>query len=89
MSTPILFMGEALSEFTAVSEVPLWKITAESKPASASVDPVPTKIFFLYTLLSLSGNLGRLTRVRLQQPQEQRYTVLQVHAGSVRVSIIH
>ena len=28
---------------------------------------------FLYTLLSLSGNSGRLAWVRLQQPQEQRY----------------
>ena len=44
---------------------------------------------FLNTLLSLSGNLGRLTRVRLQQPQEQRYPVLQVHAVSFRVSVIH
>ena len=26
---------------------------------------------------------------RLQQPQEQRYPVLQVHAGSFRVSVIH
>ena len=41
-----------------------------------------------YTLLSLSGNLGRLTWVRLQQPQEQRNPVLQVHAGTVRVSVI-
>ena len=32
-------------------------------------------------LLSLSGNSGRLTWVRLQQPQEQRNPVLQVHAG--------
>ena len=39
-------------------------------------------LFLLYTLLSLSGNSGRLTWVRLQQPQEQRYPVLQVHAGS-------
>ena len=35
---------------------------------------------FLYTL-SLSGNWGCLTWVRLQQLQEQRYPVLQVHAG--------
>ena len=44
---------------------------------------------FLHTLLPLSGNSGRLTRVRLQQPQEQRYPVLQEHAGSFRVSVIH
>ena len=48
----------------------------------------------LYTLiiiiiLSLSGNSGSLTWVRLQQPQEQRYPVLQVYAGSFRVSVIH
>ena len=43
--------------------------------------------YIFYTLLSLSGNLlGRLTWVRLQQLQEQRYPVLQVHAGSFRVS---
>ena len=46
--------------------------------------------FIFYTSLSLSGNLGRLnTRVRLQQPQEQHCPVLQVHAGSFRVSVIH
>ena len=44
---------------------------------------------FFYTLLSLSGNLGHLTRVRLQQPQEQRYPVLLVHAGSFHVFVIH
>ena len=44
---------------------------------------------FVYTLLSLSGNLGRLTRVSLQQLQEQRYAVLQVHAGSFHVFVIH
>ena len=47
--------------------------------------------FLFYTLywsLVLVGNLGCLTRVRLQQPQEQRYPVLQVHAGSFRVSVI-
>ena len=43
----------------------------------------------LYTLLSLSGNLHHLTWVRPQQPQEQRYPVPQVHAGSFRVSVIH
>ena len=42
--------------------------------------------FVIYTLLSLSGNSGRLTWVRLQQQQERRYPVLQVHAGSFRVS---
>ena len=50
-------------------------------------------IFILYTLLSLSWNLGCLTGrfiwVRLQQPQEQCYPVLQVHAGSFHVSIVH
>ena len=46
--------------------------------------------YILYTLLSLSWNSGRLTRVRLHQPhQEQRYPALQVHAGSFRVSVIH
>ena len=44
---------------------------------------------FKYTLSSLSGNSGGLTVVRLQQPQEQRYLVKQVHAGSFRVSLIH
>ena len=52
-----------------------------------------TKMFsvccFLCTLLSLSGSSGCLTQVWLQQPQEQWYPVLQVHAGSVCVSIIH
>ena len=43
----------------------------------------------IYTLLSLSGYLGRPTWERLQQPQEQRYPVLQVHAGSFSVSVIH
>ena len=43
----------------------------------------------LQTLLSLSGNLGRLPWVRLQQPQERRYPVLGVHAGSFCVSVIH
>ena len=40
---------------------------------------------FLHTLLSLSGNLGCLT----WQKKEQHYPVLQVHAGSFHVSIIH
>ena len=43
----------------------------------------------MYTWLPLSGNSGRLTWVRPQQPQEQRYPVLHVHAGSIRVSVIH
>ena len=34
---------------------------------------------FLYTLLTLSENPGRLTWGKLQQPQEQRYPILQVH----------
>ena len=42
-----------------------------------------------YTLLSLVGDSGLLTRVRLQQPQDQYYPVLQVHARSFRVFIIH
>ena len=44
---------------------------------------------FLILLLSLPGNSARLTRVWLQQPQEQRYPVLQVHAGPFRISVIH
>ena len=47
------------------------------------------KEYILYTLLSLSGNSGRLTLVRLQKPQEQRCLVLQVHAGSFSVSVIY
>ena len=45
--------------------------------------------FTLTTLVSLSGNSDRLTWVRLRQPQEQRYPVLQVLAGSFRVSVIY
>ena len=47
--------------------------------------------FFVYTVYSLSGNSDHLTQVRLQQPQEQRYTqsYIQVHAGSFRVCVIH
>ena len=45
--------------------------------------------FILYTLSSYSGNSGGLTWVRLRQPQEQRHPVLQVHAGSFPVSVIH
>ena len=54
---------------------------------------IPSPFFltaiFMYTLLSLSGNSGCLTWVRLQQEQERRYPVLQVRAGSFRVSVIH
>ena len=39
--------------------------------------------------MSLSGNSGRLTWVRLQQPQEHRYPVLQVLYGSFRHTLIH
>ena len=39
------------------------------------------RFFFFFT--------RRLTWVRLQQPQEQCYPVLQVHAGSFHVSVIH
>ena len=38
----------------------------------------------MYTLLIHAGNSGRLTQEMLQQPREQRYQVLQVHAGSFR-----
>ena len=44
---------------------------------------------FLYTLLSLLGNLDCLSWVRLQQLQEHHYPVPQVHAGSFCVSVIH
>ena len=59
---------------------------------SDCIPPFKKKLYyyyFVYTSLSLSGNSGRLTWVRLQQPQEQRYPVLQVHTGSFRVSVIH
>ena len=46
-------------------------------------------ILYIYTLLHLSRKSGRLIWVRLQQPQEQRYPVLQVHAGSFRFSVFH
>ena len=50
-------------------------------------------IFILCTLLSSSGNSGRLTWLKLQQPQEQRYPVLvlpRAHAGSFRVyDVVH
>ena len=35
------------------------------------------------------GKFGPLTWVGLQQPQEQHDPVLQVHAGSFRISVIH
>ena len=43
-------------------------------------------LLILYTLLSLSGKFWPPYWVRLQQPQEQRYPVLQVHAGYFCVS---
>ena len=46
-------------------------------------------LFIYIVFLSLSENSGRLTWVRLQQPQEQRYPFLQVHVGSFCVSVIH
>ena len=45
------------------------------------------RFFCFYTLLSLTGNSGRLTWLRLQQPQEQRYPVMQVSV--YRVSVVH
>ena len=57
--------------------------------AFANDSEVKVRHLFLYTLLSLSGNLDRLTWVRLQQLQEQRYPVLRVPAGSCHVSVIH
>ena len=46
---------------------------------------------FYYFLLHFIISFGKFgpTWVRLQQPQEQHYPALQVHAGSVHVSIIH
>ena len=49
----------------------------------------PFPFFFFNTLLSLLGNSGRLTWVRLQQLQEQCYPVLQIHAGSFPFSVMH
>ena len=46
-------------------------------------------IILLTLCWSLMGNSGRITRLMIQQPQEQRCPVLQVHAWSVRVSVIH
>ena len=44
----------------------------------------PKRIFFFFFFLalhsSLAGNSGRLTWIRLQQPQEQRYPFLTVRA---------
>ena len=44
---------------------------------------------FLFVCLFLNTLKGRLTWVRLQQPQEHRYPVLQMHAWSFRVSVIY
>ena len=47
-------------------------------------------MWVFYTLyFPFSGNSGLPTWVRLQLPQDQRYPVLQVHAGSFRHSVIH
>ena len=55
-----------------------------------SFNVVDFLVLYIYTLLYLSGNSGRLiTRVRIQKPQEQRYPVLQVHAMSCRVNVVH
>ena len=47
--------------------------------------------FFVFPLLfyTLLNPCGKFVAVKLQQPQEQRYPVLQVHAGYVRVSVIY
>ena len=47
--------------------------------------------FMLYTLIIPFGKFGPLYlgKKTTQQLQEQRYPVLQVHAGSFRVSVIH
>ena len=42
-----------------------------------------------YTLYYSFREIRAALPVRLQQPQEQRYPALQVHAGSIRVSVIH
>ena len=55
------------------------------------------RIMFDYTHVNLCYTLyypfreirAAFTSVRLQQPQEQRYPVLPVHAGGFRVSLIH
>ena len=44
---------------------------------------------FVCIILPLPGNSDRLLSVRLQQSQEQRYPVTQVHVRSFRVSVIH
>ena len=47
-------------------------------------------LFVLYPLYSpFLEILAAFTWLRLQPPQDQRYPVLQVHAGPVRVSVIH
>ena len=43
-------------------------------------------VYFLYILFPYQKIQATL---RLQQPQKQHYPVLQVHAGSFRVSVIH
>ena len=54
---------------------PVSNICTSRCPGKGSV------IFFFYTLhLFLAGNSGRLTWIRLQQPQEQRYPLLTVRA---------
>ena len=46
-------------------------------------------IFFIFIHIPF-GKFGQpYLWVRLQQPQEQCYPVLQVHAGTVHVSVIH
>ena len=50
---------------------------------------VRLNFLFVNTLLSLLGNSGCLTWVRLQEPQKQSCPVLQVHAGSFCVSVFH
>ena len=44
-------------------------------------------LFLILYTLSLTENSGHLSWVKLQQPQEQRYPVKQVHAGPFRVSV--
>ena len=66
-----------------------------SRSSSSSSSNSSSSSCFLFVLFSYSlyypfwGNSGRLTWVRLQQPQDQRYPVLQVYAGSFRASVIH
>ena len=51
----------------------------------------PFSFFYYYCVLFFALCIHFINPfwVRLQQPQQQRYPVLQVHAGSFRVSIIH